>query len=74
MYFYTNIIYFSFDFFFFTYSDDEEEKVKGVYIYIYIYIYGNELALNQIRKVIQNSLQSKADTANYNMSKWKKKL
>ena len=31
MYFYTNIIYFSFDFFFFTYSDDEEEKVNGVY-------------------------------------------
>ena len=74
MYFYTNIIYFSFDFFFFTYSDDEEEKVNGVYIYIYIYINGNELALNQIRKVIQNSLQSKADTANYNMSEWKKKL
>ena len=72
MYFYTNIIYFSFDFFFFTYSDDEEEKVNGVYIYIYIN--GNELALNQIRKVIQNNLQSKADTTNYNMSEWKKKL
>ena len=73
MYFYTNILYFSFDFFFFTYSDDEEEKVNGFFFFL-IFINGNELALNQIRKVIQNSLQSKADAANYNMSEWKKKL
>ena len=73
MYFYTNIIYFSFDFFFFTYSDDEEEKVNGFFFFFFL-INGNELAINHNRNVIQCSLQSRAETANYNMSEWKKKL
>ena len=42
------------------------------FFFFFFFWNGNELAINHNRNVIQCSLQSRAETANYNMSEWRK--